>query len=266
MKQLLPDTGRRDLSADELWGAYGSVYDASHSAGGTDSGRGTLPRVVANMVTSLDGAATIRGRSGPLSSEADQYLFKLLRAQSDAVVVGAGTVAVERYRRVRLPGELAGRRKQAGLGSLPPLVVVSRLLALDFSTPPFTDPPDEAGGLIVVTTPSAPAEQMEAAAEVADRLIVADGPDFPADVTSALGEMGLERVLCEGGPRLLHSFLRSGLVSHVCLTVAPLLAGAQELSLLGPEALERPLRMDPVHLLEQAGWLFMLLRVSATDA
>lgn len=214
------------------------------------------------MVCSLDGAATLRGRSGPLSSEADQHLFRLLRAQADAVVVGAGTVAVERYRRVRLPDELARLRVGAGLDGSPPLVVVSKFLALDLSAPPFSDPAgSDKGDLIVVTTPSASSDQVEAARRLADRVIVASGPDVPAEVTSTLAEMGLSRLLCEGGPRLLHSFMASGLISHLCLTVAPLITGAQGLALLGPVALDAPVAMAPVHLLEEGGWLFLLLRV-----
>ena len=44
----------------------------------------------ANMVMSLDGAATVRGRSGGLSGEADRQVFALLRALADVIVVGAG--------------------------------------------------------------------------------------------------------------------------------------------------------------------------------
>ena len=49
----------------------------------------------ANMVASLDGAATIDGRARGLSGEADQQVFAMLRALSDVILVGAGTARAE---------------------------------------------------------------------------------------------------------------------------------------------------------------------------
>lgn len=53
--------------------------------------------VRANFVASLDGAASLEGRSEPLSSPADKRVYRLLRALSDVILVGAGTVRVEGY-------------------------------------------------------------------------------------------------------------------------------------------------------------------------
>ncbi len=56
------------------------------------------PWLRANMVTTLDGSATgADGRSGGINTEADHVVFELLRAQSHAVVVGAGTLRDEGY-------------------------------------------------------------------------------------------------------------------------------------------------------------------------
>ena len=57
----------------------------------------------ANMVTSLDGAAALNGRSGGLSGEGDRQVFALLRALADVIVVGAGTARAERYEPIK-PG------------------------------------------------------------------------------------------------------------------------------------------------------------------
>ncbi len=51
----------------------------------------------ANMVTSLDGAASLDGRSGGLSGAADEQVFAMLRALADVILVGAGTVRAEGY-------------------------------------------------------------------------------------------------------------------------------------------------------------------------
>src|SRR2546421_5403393 len=55
------------------------------------------PYVVANMVSSVDGRATLGGRTKELSSEADRHLFHALREQVDAVMAGTGTIGLERY-------------------------------------------------------------------------------------------------------------------------------------------------------------------------
>ena len=57
------------------------------------------PYLVLNMVSSLDGKATLEGRTQALSGEADRALFHELRTQADAVMVGAGTARSERYGR-----------------------------------------------------------------------------------------------------------------------------------------------------------------------
>ena len=59
----------------------------------------------ANMVASLDGAATVDGRSGGLSNEADQQVFAMLRAHADVILVGAGTARAEGYGPVRPESE-----------------------------------------------------------------------------------------------------------------------------------------------------------------
>src|SRR5262249_42938391 len=79
---------------------------------------------------SLDGAATVRGRTGGLSGEADRQVFAMLRALADVIVVGAGTARVEGYGPVR-PGRRGARRGRArpGPAPAPPGAVVPPRLA-----------------------------------------------------------------------------------------------------------------------------------------
>ncbi len=65
------------------------------------------PWLRANMVSSVDGAASLKGASAGLSSDTDRRLFALLRTLSDVIVVGAATVRTERYKPAR---------RQRGLG------------------------------------------------------------------------------------------------------------------------------------------------------
>ncbi|MBW4095991.1 MAG: hypothetical protein HIU81_11805, partial [Acidobacteria bacterium] len=91
-----------------------------------------------NFVSSLDGAATVRGRSGGLGNDADQRIFKLLRCHADVILIGAQTVRVEGYTG-ELVDEAAQRwRERHGKPAHPPLAIVSGSLALDPTSELFT--------------------------------------------------------------------------------------------------------------------------------
>src|SRR5437879_2629256 len=77
------------------------------------------PYVMLNMITTVDGRASIDGRSGPLSDQADRELFHALRTVVDAVMVGAGTVRAERYGRMTPDASRRRRRRERGLSEEP---------------------------------------------------------------------------------------------------------------------------------------------------
>ena len=86
----------------------------------------------ANMVASMDGAATVEGRSGGLSNESDQQVFALLRAHADVILVGAGTARAEGYGPVRPESEgLRWAWLRDGRPPSPPIAVVTRAFDLD---------------------------------------------------------------------------------------------------------------------------------------
>ena len=86
---------------------------------GAGAGAGPVrPHVAVNMVHTSDGRAAVHGRTGPISSLADRQLFHALRTRVDAVMVGAGTLRVERYGRL-VPD--AGRREQRRRAGLSPI-------------------------------------------------------------------------------------------------------------------------------------------------
>lgn len=79
-----------------------------------------------NMVSSLDGAATLEGRSGPLGGPADQAMMARLRMLADVVLVGANTVRVEGYRGNLIDDKASHWRVERGLSPHPRLVVATR--------------------------------------------------------------------------------------------------------------------------------------------
>jgi len=190
-----------------------------------------------NMVSSVDGAATIGGRVGILSGSADQVLLHELRDLGDVLLVGAGTIRAEGY------APLAHPR----------LAVLSGSLDLDLGSAVFSDP---ASRPVLVTTADA-ARRHPRAEEVAD-LLVHDGPRV--DLRWALDKLallGLRHVLSEGGPHTLHQLFADDLVDELCLAIAPVAVGGD-----GLRAVSGPPIAPPRHLLlsgvcERDGYLFL---------
>src|SRR5215470_13520833 len=125
----------------------------------------------ANMVASLDGAATADGRSGGLSGEADRQVFALLRAHADVILVGAGTARAEGYAPVRPESEgLRWAWLRDGRPPSPPIAVVTRALDLDLDGALIAGSPPHAR-TIIITTESAPPARLAAAARNAEVIV-----------------------------------------------------------------------------------------------
>lgn len=215
----------------------GEAIDAVAALEGLDPGARApagRPHLALNMVGSLDGVATVAGRSAGLSSEADRALFHGLRGCFDAVMMGASTARIERYGPI-VPDAPAQ----------PIAVIASASLALDPDLPLLADPASR----IVMLTPSA-GELAPCAADVS----YVRGGSF-AEMLAALREQhGVRSVLCEGGPRLNRMLLGEGVVDELFLSLAPVLRGEESLHIVAG-ALLRDVELDLLWLLESGSHL-----------
>ena len=223
-----------------------------------DAGAG-VPWVRANMVASLDGAATLLGRSGGLSGEADRQVFAMLRAITDVILVGAGTARAEGYAPVRPESEgVRWAWLREGRTPSPPIAVVTGRLDLDLDSPLLTDAPEHAR-TIVITTASAPAARLEAAARTADVVVAGEMRVDLAAAVAALAGRGHRCILAEGGPHLLSQLAAAGQLNELCLTVSPLLAGPGAGRIVQGAALSDGTpapRLTLGHVLTDEGYLF----------
>jgi riboflavin biosynthesis pyrimidine reductase len=201
----------------------------------------------ANMIASADGAATIDGRAGGLGNPTDQQLLGLLRALSDVVIAGAGTVIAEGYGPARARAQYQALRETARQPPAPTMAVVSHRLQLDFESRFFTEalqPP------IVVTSGSAAPDRLLAAQKVADVVVAGAELVEPELMIRALVERGYTRLLCEGGPTLLGYLFAGGVVDELCLTLSPMVVGGPSRRILDGPVIDRPTRLALMHLLQ----------------
>jgi riboflavin-specific deaminase-like protein len=235
MRRLLPDPGEttveRQLDGYRPWEEPGEER----------------PHVAVNFAETLDGRATIEGRSGQIGSDTDTAMLVGLRTRFDAVMIGAGTMRAERYGRVVKDQAERERRERLGLPHDPLLVIVSGRLDLPWDAPAFTE-----GGRVLVFTA---AEEEPPAVAASLRVVRHEGRIDLAEALRYLRrERGIRALLCEGGPRLHSELWAGGLVDELFLTVAPKLTGAGPSILEGELAAPTPLEL--AWLLEQEGELF----------
>lgn len=212
------------------------------------------PYLYTNFAVTVDGRAAIGGGSSAIGSDTDTALFMELRTVADAIMVGAGTLRAERYRRLIRRPERRERREAAGLAADPLAIVVSNRLDVPWDAELFTC----GEGSVLVLTASA-----DEAPETATPVEVARFPEG-VDLGSALGrlrrEAGIRSVLCEGGPTLHGDLLAADLVDELFVTRAPLIGGG-----IGPQLAEglpeARRELELAWLLEDDGELYARYRV-----
>lgn len=178
----------------------------------------------ANMIASLDGAATAGGLTGALNNADDKLVLDTLRMLTDVLLVGAGTVREEGYGPMRLAAPEAAWRQEHGLPPHPVLALVSGRLNLDPEARVLAEAPVRP---LLLTHAAAPRRARERLAEVADVVDCGRERVEPAVVRAELESRAMRQVLCEGGPRLLGTLLEADLLDELCLTLSPALVGGQ---------------------------------------
>jgi riboflavin-specific deaminase-like protein len=173
------------------------------------------PLVSLCYAQSLDGSLTAQaGKPTALSGPDSSKLTHWLRAYHDAILVGVGTVLADNPQlTVRL---VTGNHPQ-------PIILDSRL-----QTPPscylIKDHPKKAW---IVTSDRMRANFQEGFEDVRFLYIPCDqnGHVSLKELINYLGEIGIRRLMVEGGVKIISSFLSLNLANQVILTIAPRYTG-----------------------------------------
>jgi riboflavin-specific deaminase-like protein len=221
------------------------------------------PYLLLNMISTADGRATLAGRSGAIGDEADKQLFHGLRTAVDAVMVGAGTVRAEGYRRLVRDARNREVRRRRGLAEEPLACIVSGRLSLGSEVPLLADP--HAHVVILTTSQASLAEDCRARIEY-----VRASRDGVLDLRGAMAQLrkrfGIRTLLCEGGPHLNTQLVAQGLVDELFLSLSPMLAGgdatSETLRILSGTELDPPATLELAGVLEHHSHLFLRYRMA----
>ena len=180
-----------------------------------------LPFVTYKYAMTLDGrVATDSGDSRWISSPESRALVHQWRAWSDAVVVGAGTLATDDPR-------LTARG--VACHSQPLRVAVDGALRLDRQTA-LVQTAGEGPVLAVCGTDVAETRRAEVESWGVETAVAgrgAGGALDPLEVAGVLASRGVQTVLLEGGPHLAGAWWTAGLIDKVTAFVCPrILSGA----------------------------------------
>lgn len=165
----------------------------------------------------IDGRIASKTRFSQLSCPHDLRRLHELRAQSDAVMVGANTVIID---------DPSLRLKYVE-GKNPDRIVVDGLLRTPLNARVYTL---RTAKTIVLTTKAAPREKLEKLRSMGvEVLCLADKP--PINMKQAielLGKMGYKVIMVEGGGELLWHLFRDGVVNELRVTISPYIFGGRD--------------------------------------
>jgi riboflavin biosynthesis pyrimidine reductase len=196
------------------------------------------PWTYANFVQSIDGIASFKGPHAAgwdiSQSAEDRWLMDLLRAHADAIIMGVNTLVEETLSAPNLNGgrgpvycieEESLRELRGRLGRKREKVIfVTASGSMDPRAYRVFD--GDLMDAMILSTAAGAARLQGRSAQVP---VIVAGEDKIIDLPLAMSmlrkKMGIERLLCEGGPTFYGSMSRAGLIDEKFVTVSPVEIG-----------------------------------------
>lgn len=183
-------------------------------------------RVVVNAAMSLDGKLASRQREPlEISGPADFDRVDALRAESDAVMVGVGTVLTDDPHLTVDDPERIEARVARGEPPQPARVVADS----QARTPPAARICDSATTTYLLVSEDAASDAVAALSEAGVEVITAGaGRVDLAGGMRALENRGLSQLMVEGGGTLIFGLLAEGLVDELSVYIGPRVIGGAD--------------------------------------
>jgi len=179
------------------------------------------PYVTLSVATSIDGHIDDTSPSRLLLSNADDFdRVDQVRADSDAILIGAGTMRADNPRLLVNSEVRRAAREAAGKPAYPLKVTVTKTGDLERELKFW----HHGGDKVAYTTDAAEDKLRKRLKGLADVVSTGEELDFGA-LLDDLGERGFQRLMVEGGGHVHTAFLSHDLVDEIHLAVAPLVVG-----------------------------------------
>ena len=184
------------------------------------------PLVAAHFAMTADGKTSTRAFTPALfTSPADKRRLQEVRAGTDAIMAGRGTVAADSMITELSRQDLRKGRVSLGLPPEPLRVVVSNAGTLD---PDWKIFKYSGSPLVVFSTRRMPVDLRPVIARHAELFIFSRRTvDLRKAHEILRSEFGVKRLVCEGGGTLLRSLASLDLVDEIFLTIAPVVFGGR---------------------------------------
>jgi len=179
-----------------------------------------------NVAMSADGKIdTFERRGAAISSQRDKERVDRLRAEADAVMVGGRTLLGENPKLTVKSADLRADREARGLTPNPVKVGIASVADIQPDSNFLTAGPAR---IVIFTTPKTSKEKLELLRERGVEIFVHDSARVNlTEALHTLKELGIQRLMVEGGATLNFELLRLGLVDELTAYVAPLIFGGE---------------------------------------
>lgn len=184
------------------------------------------PFTFINSAMSADGKISTKKRKQvKISGKMDFDRVDELRASSDAVMVGIGTVLADDPSLTVKSEERRKQRVAQGKDENPARVVVDSKARIPLTADVFKK---GVGKRIVVVSKAAPADKIEVLKEKADVIVAGDHEVDLKEMARELKKRGINRLMVEGGATLNWAMARAGLVDEISVFIGNLIIGGRE--------------------------------------
>ncbi len=184
------------------------------------------PHVVVNVAMSADGKISTRERRQvKISGREDFFRVDRLKAASDAVMVGIGTVLADDPSLTVKSDELKRERRAQGRDEHPVRVVVDSTARIPLTASVLTR--GEGKRVVAVSRRADPAK-VAAIKKVATVVVAGEDEVDIAGLLIELGAIGVQQLMVEGGGTLIASLFSAGVVDEIYTFVGNIIIGGKD--------------------------------------
>ncbi len=200
------------------------------------------PFVFVNIAASLDGKISDESRRQVrISCDEDMKRVDELRASSDAIMVGIGTVLADDPRLTVKDGKLREKRVKEGKPPNPLRVVVDSRCRVPLGAKILNG---EAKTVIAVSR-RADKSRIEEVSKYAEVVVCGEEKVDLAELLERLYDMGVRKLMVEGGGTLVSSLIRHRLVDEMYIYYAPMfIGGASSPTICDGKSFDEPIKVS----------------------